>query len=81
MAKKKQDLRTLLTRQLGKDTAVAMLNKLDRLAKRGASAAQIEKVFLTDLTREVESRVGSLMGTAVHTLDGLRTLVAVHAKK
>ncbi len=77
---RKQDLRTLLTKQLGRDAANAILKKVDTMAKRGASAAQIEKVFLTDLTREVEKRVKSLLTSSVHTLDGLRALVSVHTK-
>jgi hypothetical protein len=77
----KQNVRTLLSKQLGKDVADALLNKVDALAKQGASPAKIEKVFLAELNAHLEKRVGSLLGTVVQSLGGVRALVAVHAKK
>lgn len=78
---KKQDLRTLLREQLGQKTADAMLTKVDRMAKQGISAAQIEKVFLTDLSRNLEKRVSSLVGTTLNAVGLFRTLSVVNPKK
>jgi hypothetical protein len=73
----KQDVRTLLRKQLGKDVADAMLNKVDAMAKRGVSADKIEKAFVKDLNAHVEKRVGDLVGTAVRAVSGVRQLVLV----
>lgn len=78
---KKQDLRTLLSQQLGEKTADAMLAKVDRMAKQGVSAAQIEKVFLTELSRHLEKRVSSLVGTTANAVGLFRTLSTVNPKK
>ncbi len=78
----KQDLRTLLSEQLGQKTADAILAKVNSMAKRGAGAAQIEKVFLTEVTRAVEKRVSRLVGTPLNAVGLFRaTITAVHPRK
>ncbi len=74
---KKQDLRALLSKQLGPDVAKALLNKVETMRKKGVSAQKIERAFMADLTREIERRVSSLVGTSVNALDGVRILIAV----
>ena len=52
--------------QLGKDAADALLDKVDKMAKRGANAANIEKVFLADLGAHLEKRVSNFMVQDAH---------------
>ncbi len=74
---KKQDLRALLSRQLGPDVADSLIKRVTRMAKQGASADKIERAFMTDLARYIEKRVGNLVGTSVNALDGVKILVVV----
>lgn len=74
---RKQDVRALLSKQLGPAVTKTLLDKVERMRKQGASAEKIEKAFMTDLAREIEKRVSSLMGMSVNALDGVRVLVAV----
>jgi len=55
----KRDVRSLMRKQLGKDVADAMLNKVDKMVKRGATSAAIEKAFSEDLTAHIEKQVVS----------------------
>jgi hypothetical protein len=63
----KSDVRSRLRKQLGKDVADAMLRKVDKMVKQGASPAKIEKVILADLAAHLRN-VGLALGTAVHTV-------------
>ncbi len=74
---KKQDVRALLSKQLGPDVTKTLLDKVERMRKQGASAEKIERTFMTDLTREIEKRVSSLLEVAVGGPDAVRVLVAV----
>ncbi len=74
---KKQDLRALLSKELGPDVAKTLLNKVERMRKAGASAEKIEMAFMSDLVREIEKRVSGLVGMSVNALDGVRVLAAV----
>ncbi len=73
----KQDVRALLSKQLGPDVTKTLLDKVERMRKQGASAEKIEKAFMTDLTRQIEKRVSSLVGISVTAPDAVRVLVAV----
>jgi hypothetical protein len=69
---------------LGRDAATTLLNKVDRMARAGATATQIEKAFVKHLSQQMQRQTGKFMSiiedpSAVMT--GLRTLVSVHAKK
>jgi hypothetical protein len=72
----RQDIRTVLRKQLGKKVADALLNKVDKMARQGVSADKIERVFLADLGTELEKRMGDLLGTAVRAT-AVRSFVAV----
>lgn len=74
---KRQDVRALLSKQLGPDVTKTLLDKVERMRKQGASAEKIEKAFMTDLTREIEKRVSNLIGMSVNAPDAVRVLVAV----
>ncbi len=74
---KKQDIRALLSKQLGPDAAKTLLNKVEKMRKEGASAEKIEMTFMSDLAREIEKQVSGLVRMSVNALDGVRVLVAV----
>ncbi len=74
---KKQDIRALLSKQLGPDVAKTLLNKVEKMRKEGASAEKIEMTFMSDLAREIEKQVSGLVRMSVNALDGVRVLVAV----
>ena len=59
MAAKGQDLKTLLTKYLGKEVATAMLAKIDLMVKKGRRAADIERTITKDVIAEVEKGVVS----------------------
>ncbi len=78
---KKQNVGSILSKQFGKDVADALLNKVDRMVKQGATAEKIEEAFLKALNAQVEKRIGSLVGTSVQSLRGVRALTAVQSKR
>jgi hypothetical protein len=50
---KKTEARSLMRKQLGKKSADAFLNKLDQMAKKGASARTIERI----LAKKIEANI------------------------
>lgn len=59
-AVKKKDARSLMRKHLGKETADAMLNKLDKMAKRGAPASAIEKMTEEELSKHMKKVRGKI---------------------
>ncbi len=53
----KLDVKSLLRKHLGKETADAILKKIDDMAKEKATAAQIEKAIMADISTEIEKAV------------------------
>jgi len=54
----KRDVGSLMRRELGKRTADAMLNKLDKMAKRGVKPEKIETALCEDLADSITREVG-----------------------
>ncbi|MFZ0915014.1 MAG: hypothetical protein WBQ76_13855 [Candidatus Korobacteraceae bacterium] len=59
MATRKKDVRSLLRKQLGKEAADALLNKLDKMAKKGAPASAIEKTLAEELALHIRAVVAA----------------------
>jgi len=57
MPPKVQDIESLLTSNLGKEAADAVLAKIETMARAGATAAAIEKAVQTDLQAHIEQAV------------------------
>lgn len=55
----KRDVKTLFRKNLGKETADAILKKIDTMVKKKATAAQIEKAIIADISAEIEKAVTS----------------------
>lgn len=53
-AGKRKDARSLMRQKLGKETADAMLNKIDSMARKKASPSAIEKAIEEDLSKHVQ---------------------------
>ncbi len=62
---KTKDVRSIMRKQLGKEVADAMLNKVDKMVKGGASSSAIEKAFADDLTAHIEKQVVSAVITNI----------------
>ena len=67
----KQNVRSVMRKHLGKQVADAMLNKVDKMVKRGATAAAIEKTFADDLTAHIEKQVVSAVVAKIGPLTPL----------
>jgi hypothetical protein len=62
MDTRKKNVRSLLREQLGKEAADALLNKLDKMAKKGAPASAIEKT----LEEELASHIGAAIAASAN---------------
>ena len=49
----KKDSRSLMRKQLGRKTADALLNKLDKMAKQGVPSSTIERTLEEDLAASI----------------------------
>lgn len=56
---KQTSIESLLAKNLGKDVAAAMVDKIDKMVKEGASASDIEKTLGQDLANHIENGVVS----------------------
>lgn len=63
---KKETPKSLLTKHLGKDVANALLVKIDKMIKKGESAAKIEKAAQD----EIDNYIGMLIEEAVKAAVG-----------
>ncbi|MGD0414224.1 MAG: hypothetical protein ABSA80_02615 [Terriglobales bacterium] len=54
MATKKKDVRSWMRKQLGRETADAMLKKLDKMANNEAPVKAIEKTIAEDLSKHFD---------------------------
>jgi hypothetical protein len=63
----KRDARSMLRKQLGKDAADAMLNKVDNLAKKGASAGEIERWLLDEIASKIETVISVSVNRGLKT--------------
>ena len=54
MATKKKDVRSWMRKQLGRETADAMLKKLDKMAKKKAPFKAIETMIAADLSKHFQ---------------------------
>jgi hypothetical protein len=54
MAAKKKDVRSWMRKQLGRETADAMLKKLDKMAKKKAPFKAIEEMIGEDLSKHFQ---------------------------
>lgn len=56
---KTQDINKLLTDNLGKPAAKAMVAKINLMAKQGAKATAIEKAVIADLQNHIQEQVAA----------------------
>lgn len=66
MPKTRKDVRSLIRKQLGRETADAMLKKVDAMAKKGVPSSDIEKAIAQDLAK-VMAKVQKNMGLVAFT--------------
>ena len=62
---KKQNMRAVMRKQLGKQVADAMLDRVDKMVKQGKSATAIQNAFAADLTAHIEKQVISAVVTNI----------------
>ena len=65
----KKDVRSLMRRKLGRETADAMLNKMDKMAKKRTPPSAIEKTVAEDLSKHVRKLTKELCIPIVYGLD------------
>jgi hypothetical protein len=53
----KKSAQSYLRQQFGNKSANTILNKLDRLAKKGASASAVEKVLVRELEAHIQASI------------------------
>ncbi len=61
----RNDARSLMRKELGKKTADALLAKLDRLAKAGASPTMIDKALSDELEAEIVKSITPSLNRAI----------------
>ena len=54
---KEENVRALLTDNLGKEVGDAILAKIDKMVKEGATPARIERAVQADIATEIEKQV------------------------
>jgi hypothetical protein len=77
----KKNARSLMRKELGKETADAMLNKLDKMAKKGLPASAIEKVLAEDLATYIEARIALSVSKGIKVAVSRGIKVAVSASR
>ncbi len=57
---RQKDVRSLLQKKLGKDTAKAILEKIEKMKKEEKSASAIRKTVLKDLSMRMDNAFGDI---------------------
>ena len=77
MAKRK-DAQSYLRKQLGKESADAVLSKLDKMAKKGVSASAIEKLLAKQLEAHIRAKIIPALNRGIRS--GVKQAVAAVRK-
>ena len=72
MPKPARDIEKLLRENLGKEAADAMLDKIDKMARKGATATAMERAITADVQAHVEKQLVSTVIASIGPLTPIK---------